>query len=31
MVEVSDRFHLKPLFRAVTFPNTCFVLALAEG
>jgi hypothetical protein len=31
MVEVSDRFHLKPLFRTVTFPNTCFVLALAEG
>jgi hypothetical protein len=31
MVEVSDRYHLKPLFRAVTFPNTCFVLALAEG
>ncbi len=31
MVEVSDRFHLQPLFRAVTFPNTCFVLALAEG
>jgi Bacterial archaeo-eukaryotic release factor family 11 len=31
MVEVSDRFHLKPLLRTVTFPNTCFVLALAEG
>ena len=31
IVEVSDRFHLKPLLRAITFPNTCFVLALAEG
>ena len=31
IVEVSDRFHLKPLLRTVTFPNTCFVLALAEG
>jgi hypothetical protein len=31
IVEVSDRFHLKPLLRAVTFPNTCYVLALAEG
>jgi hypothetical protein len=30
MVEVSDRFHLKPLLRTVTFPNTCFVLALAR-
>ena len=31
MVEVSDRFHLKPLLRAITFPHTAFVLALAEG
>jgi len=31
IVEVSDRFHLKPLIRTVTFPNACFVLALAEG
>ncbi|WJR77645.1 hypothetical protein [Bradyrhizobium sp. NP1] len=31
MVEVSDRFHLKPLLRAIAFPNTCLVLALAEG
>jgi hypothetical protein len=31
IVEVSDRFHLKPLLRAVTFPNACYVLALAEG
>jgi hypothetical protein len=30
MVEVSDRFHLKPLLRAVTFPQVAFVLALAE-
>jgi release factor family 11 len=30
-VEVSDRFHLKPLLRAVTFPHTAFVLALAQG
>lgn len=28
---VSDRFHLKPLLRSVTFPQTAFVLALAEG
>jgi hypothetical protein len=28
---VSDRFHLKPLLRAVTFPNVAYVLALAEG
>ena len=31
LVEVSDRFHLKPLLRALTFPHTAFVLALAEG
>ena len=30
MVMVSDRFHLKPLLRAITFPNHAFVLALAE-
>jgi hypothetical protein len=30
-VEVSDRFHLTPLLRAITFPHTDFVLALAEG
>jgi hypothetical protein len=29
--EVSDRFFLKPLLRAVTFPNACYVLALSEG
>ena len=31
MVEVSDRFHVKPLLRAVTFPHTAFVLALSQG
>jgi len=31
MVEVSDRFHVKPLLRAVTVPQTAFVLALAQG
>ena len=30
-VEVSDRFHLKPLLRAVTFPHSAFVLALAQN
>ena len=30
-VEVSDRFHLKPLLRAITFPHTCFVLSLSEN
>ncbi|MFI5716928.1 hypothetical protein [Nocardia sp. NPDC051750] len=28
---VGDRFYLKRLLRAVTFPQTAFVLALAEG
>lgn len=31
MVQVSDRFHLKPLFRAITFPHSAYVLALSEG
>ena len=31
MVEVSDRFHLKPLLRAITFPHEAFVLALSEN
>lgn len=31
IVEVSDRFHLKPLLRSVTFPQVAFVLALAQG
>ncbi len=30
-VEVSDRFHVKPLLRAVTFPQSCFVLALSQN
>ena len=31
MAEVSDRFHLKPLIRAITFPHAAFVLALSEN
>jgi len=31
LVEVSDRFHLKPLLRALTFPHTAFLLALAQN
>lgn len=31
LVAVADRFHIKPLLRAVTFPNIGYVLALAEG
>lgn len=31
MVQVSDRLHLKPLFRAITFPNSAFILALSEN
>jgi hypothetical protein len=31
IVEVSDRFHVKPLLRAVTFPQVALVLALAQG
>jgi hypothetical protein len=30
-VEVSDRFHVKPLLRALTFPQVALVLALAQG
>jgi len=30
-VEVSDRYHVKPLLRALTFPQAAFVLALAQG
>jgi hypothetical protein len=29
--QVSDRFHLKPLLRAATFPHEAFVLALSEN
>ena len=31
MVQVSDRFHLKPLIRVLTYPQSAFVLALAEN
>lgn len=31
LVEVSDRFYVKPLLRALTFPHVAFVLALAQG
>jgi hypothetical protein len=31
MVEVSDRAHLKPLLRSVTFPNNAYVLAISIG
>lgn len=31
MTEVADRFYIKPLLRAVTVPQTAFVLALAQG
>lgn len=30
-VEVSDRFHIKPLVALMAFPGACFVLALAQG
>lgn len=30
-VEVSDRFHLRPLLRTMTFPHVAFVLGLAQG
>jgi hypothetical protein len=29
--EISDRFHLKPLIRSVTFPHHAYVLALSMG
>ncbi len=31
MVEVSDRFHLKPLLRAATFAHVAYVLAVSEN
>jgi hypothetical protein len=31
VAKVSDRFHVKPLLRAVTFPQSAFILALAQG
>jgi hypothetical protein len=30
-VEVSDRFHLNPLLRAIAFPQHAYVLALSEN
>lgn len=30
LVEISDRFHVKPLLRSVSFPQSCYVLALAQ-
>lgn len=30
-VQVADRFHLKPLLRAVSLPQHAFILALAEN
>ena len=31
IVEVADRFYVKPLLRAISFPQAAFVLALAAG
>lgn len=31
LVAVADRFHLKPLLRATSFPQAAYVLALAEN
>lgn len=31
LVTVTNRFHVKPLLRSVTFPQACFVLALTQG
>lgn len=31
LVEVSGRFHLKPLLRSITFPHAAVVLALSEN
>lgn len=31
LVEVADRFFLKPLLRAITFPHDAFVLAISEN
>lgn len=31
IVEVSDRFHIKPLIRSVTFPHQAYVLAIGIG
>ncbi|MFD2252264.1 hypothetical protein FHS82_002117 [Pseudochelatococcus lubricantis] len=31
ILEVSDRVHLKPLLRAITFPHAAYVLSLSEN
>ena len=31
IVEVSDRFHLKPILRSLTFPHHAYVLAIGMG
>jgi hypothetical protein len=31
MVEASDRFHVKPLLRSVTWPQAAYVLALSQN
>lgn len=31
IIEVSDRVHLKPLLRAVTFPHSAYILSLSEN
>jgi len=31
MVQIADRFHLKPLLRAVSIPQHAYILALAEN
>lgn len=31
LVEVSDRFHLKPLIRSVTFPHHAYLLPISMG
>ncbi len=31
LVQVADRFHLKPLLRSVTFPHEAIVLALSQN
>jgi hypothetical protein len=31
IVEVSDRFHIKPLLRSITVPQSAFVLALSQS
>ena len=31
MVQVADRYHLKPLLRAVAFPHSAYILAFSEN